>query len=144
GRAQVLAYLRAIGPEGPQEGRLFDNMQLQPVVYVDPQGKTAKARWHLFAQLAEWKKFAEWGTGVYENDYVNQGGVWKIQRLRLFPSMYSPYEDGWGKTIRDHSSFEPSLAPDRVATSSDPRVAPFDSYVHVRSPTHFTASASIS
>jgi hypothetical protein len=126
GKARVLAYLRAIGPEGPQEGRLFDNMQLQPVVYVDPRGKTAKARWHLFAQHAEWKKFAEWGAGVYENEYVNQGGVWKIQRLRLYGSMYSPYEDGWGKSRHDHSSFEPSLPPDRAAMSSSPRVAPFD------------------
>ncbi len=47
GKAHVLAYLRAIGPEGPQEGRLFDNMQLQPVVHVDNRGKTATARWHL-------------------------------------------------------------------------------------------------
>jgi hypothetical protein len=151
GKAHVLAYLRAIGPEGPQEGRLFDNMQLQPIVYVDPQGKTAKARWHLFAQLAQSKKFAEWGTGVYENDYVNQGGVWKIQRLRLYPSMYTPYEDGWGKTIHDHSSFEPSLAPDRVAPSFGARVAPFDyqnpvteAHVHVRAPTHFATSTSTS
>ena len=28
GKTHVLAYLRAIGPEGPVAGRLFDNMQL--------------------------------------------------------------------------------------------------------------------
>jgi hypothetical protein len=147
GKAHVLAYLRAIGPEGPQEGRLFDNMQLQPVVHVDSAGKTAKARWHLFAQLAQSKKFAEWGTGVYENDYVNQGGVWKIQRLHLYPTMYTPYEDGWGKTVRDHSSFEPDLPPDRAATSSGPQVAPFDyqnpvtgARVHGRGPARVVSS----
>ena len=149
GKAHVLAYLRAIGPEGPQEGRLFDNMQLQPVVHVDSQGKTAKARWHLFAQLAQSKKFHEWGTGVYENDYVNQGGVWKIQRLHLYPTMYTPYEDGWGKTIHDHSSLEPDLAPDRRATSAGPQVAPFDyqnpvtgTRVHGQGPTRFASNTS--
>jgi hypothetical protein len=128
GKAHVLAYLRAIGPDGPQEGRLFDNMQLQPIVHVDAQGKTGTGRWHLFAQFAESNKFHEWGTGVYENDYVKQAGVWKIQRLRLYPSMYTPYEEGWGKVTRSLSSFEPSLAPDRAASETRPGLptAPFD------------------
>jgi hypothetical protein len=116
GKARVLQYLRAIGAEGPQEGRLFDNMQLQPVVHVAPDGKTAKGRWRLFAQVAQWKQFAEWGTGIYENEYVKEDGLWKIRRLHLFPTMYTPYEDGWGKTARARSRLEPNLDPDRPPT----------------------------
>jgi SnoaL-like domain len=136
GKARVLAYLQGIGPEGPQEGRLFDNMQLQQVVSVDPQGRTAKARWHLFAQFAESKKFHEWGAGVYENGYVKQGGVWKIRRLHLYPSMYAPYGEGWGKVVRPLSSFEPDLRPDRAdrQTRGGTRVAPFDYQNPVTSP----------
>ena len=124
GKAHVLAYLRAIGPEGPQDGRLFDNMQLQPLVHVDPQGRTAKARWHLFAQFARSKEFHEWGAAVYDNDYVKQDGVWKIRRLNLHSAMYAPYGEGWAKGSRDQSSFEPSLAPDRPMRA--PRAVPFD------------------
>ncbi len=75
-----------------------------------PDGKTAKARWALFAQLARQKDFHEWGTGAYENEYVNEGGVWKIRKLHLYPTMYTPYEQGWGKSVQPYSSFEPNLA----------------------------------
>ena len=116
GKPRVLEYLRAIGPEGELEGRLFDNMQLQPIVHVAPDGRSAKGRWHLFAQLAKAGQFHEWGTGIYENQYAKQDGVWKIRRLHLYPTMYTPYDDGWGKTSLPYSRSEPSLRPDAPPT----------------------------
>ncbi|HEX7079867.1 MAG TPA: nuclear transport factor 2 family protein [Gammaproteobacteria bacterium] len=116
GKARVLAYLRSLGDEYPQYGRLFDRMQLQPIVHVAPDGRTAKGRWRLFAQEAEHGEFGEWGVGWYENDYVKEGGVWKIAALRVFPRMYTPYEDGWGKTALPAPSFASDLPPDRPPT----------------------------
>ena len=113
GKPRVLEYLRSLGEEFPRDGRLFDRMQLQPVVHVAPDGLTAKARWRLFAQEAEHGEFAEWGVGWYENDYVKEDGVWKIENLRVFPRMYTPYEDGWGKTALPAPSFTSDLEPDR-------------------------------
>ena len=115
GQARVLQYLRAIGPEGAIAGRLYDNMQLQPIVQVSADGRSAHARWHLFAQLAEAGRFHEWGVGVYENDYVKSGGVWRIRRLHLYPTLYTPYDLGWAKRVTAYSSFEPDLKPDRPA-----------------------------
>src|SRR5690606_32877921 len=113
GKDRVLAYLRSIDAEYPQDGRLYDQMQLQPIVHVAPDGQTAKARWKLFAQEAKHGEFAEWGTGWYENDYVKEDGVWKIRNLRSFIRMYSPYEDGWGKTALPAPSYASALEPDR-------------------------------
>jgi hypothetical protein len=128
GKPRVLAYLRAIGPEGPIAGRLFDNMQLQPIVHVNADGTAATARWHLFAQDALAGQFHEWGVGVYENEYVKRNGVWQIRRLHLYPTLYTPYDAGWGKSIERYSRFEPALTPDRpapaAANGSEP--APFD------------------
>ncbi|MEJ0006925.1 MAG: nuclear transport factor 2 family protein [Steroidobacteraceae bacterium] len=128
GKAHVLAYLRAIGPEGPVAGRLYDNMQLQPIVHVGTDGTTAKARWHLFAQLAQAGQFHEWGVGVYENEYVKREGIWRIRRLNFYPTLYTPYEAGWAKSVAAYSRFEPDLKPDKAATAlaSLPAVAPFD------------------
>jgi SnoaL-like domain len=128
GKDHVLAYLRAIGPEGPVAGRLFDHMQLQPVVHVNPDGTTARARWHLFAQLAQAGQFHEWGVGVYENEYVKRDGVWMIRRLGFYPTFYTPYEAGWAKSVAAYSRFEPALAPDRPATAlaALPAQAPYD------------------
>jgi hypothetical protein len=118
GRERILAYLRAVGPEGLQAGRLYDHMQLQPLTHVAADGKSAKGRWHLFAQLAQHGKFHEWETGVYENEYRNEGGVWKISRLHLYPTMVTPYEAGWGKQSLPASRFEPALKPDAPSTQS--------------------------
>ena len=112
GQAHVLNYLRAIGPEGQLEGLLNENMQLQPIVHVAPDGRSAKGRWRWFAQFAKAGVFHEWGTGVYENDYVKEGGVWKIRHLHLYPTMITPYETGWGKQSLPHSRMEPALPPD--------------------------------
>jgi hypothetical protein len=118
GKARVLEYLRSLGPEGPQPGRLFDQMQLQPIVHVAPDGTTAKARWRLFAQEAVSGEFAHWGVGVYENDYIKDEGVWKIQNLHGYTTMYTPYEDGWGKTALPLAKPSTELPPDRPPSVS--------------------------
>jgi hypothetical protein len=123
-----------VGPEGLTAGRLYDHMQLQPITHVDATAGTARARWHLFAQLAKQGEFHEWATGVYENEYRRDNGTWKITRLHLFPTMVTPYESGWGKVALPASRFEPSLRPDaasRGAPSSYEHsfVAPFH-YAH--------------
>jgi hypothetical protein len=118
GKERVLTYLRGIGAEFPQAGRLFDQMQLQPIVHVAPDGKSARGRWRIFSQAAESGRFHEWGVGIAENEYVKDHGVWKIRKIHYFPTMYTPYADGWGKTVRTSGGFEPTLAPDHPAKSA--------------------------
>ena len=113
GKEHVLAFLKLNGPEFPQTGRLFDQMQLQPIVHVAPDGLSAKGRWHMFAQEAVHGEYARWGLGVFENEYVKEGGVWKIQRLHLYSTMYTPYEDGWAKTALPNEGPSAGLPPDR-------------------------------
>jgi hypothetical protein len=118
GPSSIREYLALAGPEFPQAGRLYDRMQLQPIVTVDPSLERARARWHLFAQEAQSGEYARWGLGVYENEYVREYGVWKIAALHLFPTMYTPYEDGWGKTALPNSGPSTEVPPDRPATVS--------------------------
>jgi hypothetical protein len=93
-------------------------MQLQPIVHVAPDGRTAKARWHLFSQEAIHGEYARWGTGVYENEYVKEDGVWKILSLRLYTTMRTPYEEGWGKTALPLPGPIPGLPPDRPPSTA--------------------------
>ena len=118
GKARVLEYLRSLGTELPQQGRLFDQMQLQPIVHVAPDGRRAKARWHSFSQEAIHGEYARWGTGVYENEYVKEDGVWKILSLRLYTTMQTPYEDGWGKTALPMPGPILGLAADRPPSTA--------------------------
>jgi hypothetical protein len=113
GKPRVLAFLKLAGPEFPQAGRLFDQMQLQPIVHVAADGLTAKGRWHMFAQEAVHGEYANWGLGVFENEYVKEDGVWKIQSLHLYTTMYTPYEEGWGKTALPNPGPSSDVPPDR-------------------------------
>ena len=135
GKQRVLEFLKLAGPEFPQPGRLFDQMQLQPVVHVAPDGLTAKGRWHMFAQEAVSGEYANWGLGVLENDYVKESGVWKIQSLHLYTTMYTPYEEGWGKTALPNPGPSAELPPDRPpSVAYAPYPAPFVVPFHYENP----------
>lgn len=118
GRDRILEFLRLAGPETPQPGRLFDQMQLQPVIDVAEDGRTAKGRWHMFAQEAQAGEYAHWGLGVFENEYVKEDGIWKIRNLHLYTTMYTPYEEGWAKTAIANGGPSAELPPDRPPTVS--------------------------
>lgn len=106
GKNRVRDFLASLDDEGPKAGRLYDQMQLMPIVSVSADGSTAQARWRLFAQEAKYGEFSEWGTGWYENDYVNEDGVWKIAHLRQFNRMYSPDQEGWGQTALEGPTYQ--------------------------------------
>lgn len=82
------------------EDYLHITIPVSGVVDVGPEGKTAKGRWYALMYLCHATPGggACLGVGIYENDYINEDGVWKILRLRFDDIFLSPYEDGWFKT----------------------------------------------
>ena len=99
GQERIREYLKRLGGghNGLAEGQLFNHMILQPVVHVTPDGQTAKARWRTLIQVGQYKKSAQWGEGTYENEYVKEGGAWKLKKLHWYISFLAPYEGGWAK-----------------------------------------------
>ena len=87
-----------IGDIGLGDGRLYNHMNLQPVVHLDPGGETAKGRWRAFAMFGRYGGGAVWAEGVYEMGYVKQRGVWKIRTLDYHAGFGAPYETGWVDT----------------------------------------------
>jgi hypothetical protein len=116
GPRRIREFLLTNGPEGPQPRRLYDHMQLQPVIDVAPDGRTAQARWHVFAQEAVHGEYANWGLGILENEYVKEEGVWKIRRHHFFTTMSTPYGEGWGKTAIPNEGPLAELPPDGPPT----------------------------
>ncbi|HEY2592078.1 MAG TPA: nuclear transport factor 2 family protein, partial [Steroidobacteraceae bacterium] len=101
GRARIQERLMREGGGNPGPGlpygQMYHRMQLQPEIDVAPDGRTAKGRWREIALLGHYHHDAEWGAGIYENEYVKQHGVWKIARLHYYPNFVAPYEGGWAK-----------------------------------------------
>ena len=133
GKARIREYLKRLhgGHEGLIYGQLNEWMQFQPAVYIARDGRSATARWRDHAMLGQYRKHAEWRDGIYENTYVNDGGVWKIGSLHLYVNFVVPYEKGWAR-LRPGEGLEQSAAskafpPDRGPSAS---YRPFpDTYV---------------
>jgi hypothetical protein len=114
GQDRIRQYLHELGPL--QYGRLFNHMQLQPVVHIADDGSSARARWRSFMQVGNLGKEARWGDAVYENEYVKQDGIWKISKLHSFITFYVEYEKGWNKGAVALPKHLETLAPDSDST----------------------------
>lgn len=97
GKASIRRYFYGLtaGKQGLVQGQLNNQLQLSPVITLSEDGKQAEARWRVVIQDGVFNQSANWGAGIYENEYVKQNGVWKIARLHFYMRFYSPYEGGW-------------------------------------------------
>jgi hypothetical protein len=94
------------GKLGLAEGRIYPHILFQPVVHLSSSGRTAKGRWRILAMLGGLGGSATWYSGVYENEYVLDNGVWKIGVLHSEPRVTAAYDAaGWrdaGVTVPPH------------------------------------------
>ena len=94
------------GHNGPRYGWLLDHPQLQMVIHVAPDRKSAKVRGRSMMQAglhetAQGQQRAWWEGGIYENEYVREDGIWKIKALRYFPFWHGTFDEGWAHTPID-------------------------------------------
>lgn len=116
GKPRILQYLTWLAPKGLVHGKMQNHIQLQPIITVAPDGLTAKGRWRWLAEVGDYRKDSRWGIGTYENDYVKEGGVWKIKTLHAYFRMYTEYAAGWAKSAVPNTHPEKDLPPDRPPT----------------------------
>ena len=112
------------GIDGPKRGILMEHPQLQDVIDVAPDRKTAKARFRYFMQAGTHyttgKAKQWWEGGLYENVYVKENNIWKIQVLVPKMVYIGEYEHGWAYTKPQYVPFmsttypEDPLGPDEL------------------------------
>jgi hypothetical protein len=120
GKDSIRRYLYSLsgGQQGPLQGVLYEHLQLQPIVTVAADGQSAKARWRGFLMTGVHGAGSggNWGEGTYENEYVKEDGVWKIDKLHWYATFMAPYEGGWlntGKQAVDDYALGRGVSPDR-------------------------------
>jgi SnoaL-like domain len=101
GRGRILEFLKASGAEGPVKGALNSQLQLQPVIHVAADGKSANIRSRLLQLTRDAQGNPMWGSGIYENELVKENGVWKFKRLHLYRTWKVNYKGGWAKPDAD-------------------------------------------
>ncbi|TLD17308.1 uncharacterized protein PgNI_00984 [Pyricularia grisea] len=139
------------GRNGPVHGFLLDHPQLQGVVDVDYDASPPVARGrfrslmqagvHVSQAAAHPRGVTQWWEGgLYENEYIKdleEGGGWRIWRLRYFPFWHADFEHGWAYKVAGFVPFqtvtypEDEAGPDEVLEEDqrmmwpDTRVVPF-------------------
>jgi hypothetical protein len=95
--------------------------QLQGVVTVAPDGKTAKGRWQTW--LCESFPFAGtfgqyWLHGYYENEFIKEDGKWFFKKLFWNTTFFTRFETGWH--VQPLVGFLPMPNPDSPPTAFHP------------------------
>lgn len=115
---------------GPRFGFLLDHPQMQDVVTVAPDGQSAKGRFRSMMQAGLHKDAQQdyqgtvsmdqwWEGGIYENEYVKEDGVWKIQRLNYRAFWHGQFDKGWSYSdpadVRPKTTYpEDPVGPDEI------------------------------
>jgi hypothetical protein len=101
---------------GLRRGQLFNHLMLQPVVDILPGGRKALGRFRTFAQVGSSNSSVMWVEGVYENEFVKEGGAWKFSKMKFWPSYYVPEREGFTGKTRPNIELDPNNPPDRPPT----------------------------
>lgn len=128
GQARIREYLNNLG--ALEYGRMYNHMQLQPVIHVADDGLSAKARWRSFMMVGRLGAEARWGEATYENEYVKDGDTWKISKLHSYIGVYVDYATGWNISAVEMPKQFDNLSPDAAPTVTyssypDPFIAPY-------------------
>ena len=125
GKSSIRRGLNAFGKAGLAEGEINDHIQLQTIVTVMPDGRTARARGTEIGMLGPpappgsgGARRALWTQSIYENEYVKQGGVWRIKAMHVYPRFIVDAERGWAKDAQPAPPPSKEFPPDRPPTET--------------------------
>ena len=113
GKERVRASLNLFSPQGLAYGNLRNHIQVQPVIHISTDGKRAWSRHRAISQLGSYEAASFLSGGVYENEYVKEDGVWKIQRDQVYTTFFTTYADGWFTGLGPAAAVSPELPPDQ-------------------------------
>jgi hypothetical protein len=116
GQDHIRRALLLHGPQGLARGHLNNHMMLQPVITVAADGRTAAGRWQGPVMLSEPGANGIWGVGIYENEYVREGGAWKIAKFHFYPTAFTDYDRGWARSMLPMKGPNAVFPPDKPST----------------------------
>jgi hypothetical protein len=95
GRERIERAMLLFGPQGLAPGHLNNHFMLQDIITVADDGRTATGRFQGPIQLAQPNANGQWAVGVWENDYVKEGGVWRIAEAHFYLTAKTDYDKTW-------------------------------------------------
>ena len=110
---------------GLATGRIYPHISFSPVVELDEDGSHAKGRFRILAMLGGYGGNATWFHGAYENAYVKEQGIWKLNEIANTAQISGSFANGLSaqsKAPLDQPKFAFHYEPDQVGSIA---LAPF-------------------
>lgn len=123
GKARIHRFLSEVlggGRWGLLKNEIINHMQLQPVITVAADRQSAKMRSRAVVQGSSPPdgNTMLWAEGVYENDYVNENGTWKLKRLWWVPTFYVQVP-GFESAVYQSGPASEAFPPDQPSVPQD-------------------------
>lgn len=116
------------GRQGLPAGAMRFEFIDQPLANLSADGRSAKVRWMALTMSGDGKGGTSILGGIYENEYLREGNVWKISLSRYYPQYDGDHANGWRNTdngdlpiIPYHFTLAESGIPLPPASGSAPR-----------------------
>jgi len=122
----VKRHFKASAEKKPKIGHYSEYNAVNPVIEISRDGKTAKGVWFTPGIVTDaLTKLQGWEWGKYDNDYVKEGGKWKIWHLRFRSTFETEFNKGWlYQQEFDSMRIPPLYPPDKETT----RYLPYSPY----------------
>lgn len=116
GKANILRFLEEVlggGRWGMATNEVINHVQEQMLIHVSDnrQRAMARARAQVHGNSPPDTPHFLFADGIYENDYVKEDGVWKIEGIRVTMTFYAALERAkiWFPTARPSEAFPPQV-----------------------------------
>ena len=126
----------ANGRNGPMHGQLLDHPQLQGIIHVAADRTTAKARSRSLMVAGRHESIGnprQWFEGgLYENEHVRAGDVWKIKLLCYRAFWHGGVTKGWAYTPPDYVESSSVTFPEDPQGPDELVEEPFQLWPHTK------------
>ncbi len=134
GRERIERAMLLLGPQGLASGHLNNHFILQDIITVAADGRTASGRFQGPVQLSQPNSNGQWAVGIWENDYVKEGGTWRIAEAHFYLTAKTDYDKTWAEgavPMRGPSAlFPPDEPPSEVYRAYPAAYIPPFSFPH--------------
>ena len=124
GKERIRRFLHDVlaqGRWGLMKDEIIHHIQLQQLITVMPDRRTARMRSRALVQGNSPPGSGKMlmAEGTYENEYVREGGVWRIKRIWWVPNYYFEVA-GFDKAVFFSGPESVDFPPDRPSVAPDP------------------------